>query len=97
MSYDSSTSPRKFYIEEEIVKKKKNKYFYKVRNHHELFKIGSSFYNDFKMGVKSFAISSTGYPQSQQNSILGLASFFDHKEDVRIGIVSNNLNQGILI
>lgn len=75
-------------------KKRSNRYFYKVSNHHELFKIGSSFFEDYKRGVKSFAVGSTGYQASQQNSILGLASFFDHKEEVKIGIVSDNLKKG---
>lgn len=81
-------------IPKDAKKKKSNKYFYKVSNHHELFKIGSSFYEDYKRGVKSFAVSSTGYQTSQQNSILGLASFFDHKEDMKIAIVSDNLKEG---
>jgi hypothetical protein len=75
-------------------KKKSNRYFYKVSNHHELFKIGRSFYTDYLAGVKSFAITSTGYQTSQQKTILGLASFFDHKEDLKIGIISDNLKQG---
>ena len=75
-------------------RKKTNKYFYKVSNHHELFKIGRSFYTDYMAGVKSFAITSTGYQTSQQKTILGLASFFDHKEDLKIGVVSDNLFQG---
>jgi hypothetical protein len=75
-------------------KKKSNRFFYKVSNHHELFKIGRSFYTDYQAGVKSFAITSTGYQTSQQKTILGLASFFDHKEDLKIGIISDNLNQG---
>lgn len=75
-------------------KKKSNRYFYKVSNHHELFKIGRSFYTDYQAGVKSFAITSTGYQTSQQKTILGLASFFDHKEDLKIGIISDNLKQG---
>lgn len=75
-------------------KKKSNRYFYKVSNHHELFKIGRSFYSDYMAGVKSFAITSTGYQTSQQKTILGLASFFDHKEDLKIGVISDNLNQG---
>ncbi|GAB4410510.1 MAG: hypothetical protein OHK0056_13540 [Bacteriovoracaceae bacterium] len=79
-----------------IVKKKRvNRYFYKVTNHHELFKIGRSFYKDYLSGVKSFAITSTGYQSSQQNSILGLASFFDHKEEgLKIAIISDNLYLG---
>lgn len=82
------------YSKREEKKKKSNKYFYRVSNHHELFKIGRSFYSDYLSGVKSFAITSTGYQTSQQKSILGLASFFDHKEDIKIGIVSDNLDSG---
>lgn len=85
-------------IEEDYGQKKKkkvNRYFYKVANHHELFKIGRSFYKDYLSGVKSFAITSTGYQSSQQNSILGLASFFDHKEEgLKIAIISDNLFLG---
>jgi|GEM_PF-563777 len=69
-------------------------YFYKVANHHELFRIGTSYFQDFKKGVKSFAISSTGYQASQQRTILGLASFFDHQEELRIAIISDNLFLG---
>ncbi|MFT6070238.1 MAG: hypothetical protein ACJAT2_001767 [Bacteriovoracaceae bacterium] len=86
--------PEKQVQEKAEKKKRSNRYFYKVSNHHELFKIGSSFYDDYKRGVKSFAVGSTGYQASQQNSILGLASFFDHKEEIKIGIVSDNLKCG---
>lgn len=79
----------------DVKRKKVNRYFYKVTNHHELFKIGRSFYKDYLAGVKSFAITSTGYQSSQQNSILGLASFFDHKEEnLKIAIISDNLYLG---
>ncbi len=74
--------------------KKNNTYFYKVTNHAELYKLGSSFLKDFKAGLKSFAISSTGYYTSQQKTILGLASFFDHYADLKIAIISDNLFHG---
>jgi len=73
-------------------------YFYKVKNHHELFRVGQSYLNDYNNGVRSFAISSLGYQASQQRTILGLASFFDHqdslKENLKIGIISDNLFLG---
>jgi hypothetical protein len=75
-------------------KRRTNKYFYRVSNHHELFKVGRSYYSDYLSGIKSFAISSTGYQISQQKTVLGLASFFDHKEDLKIGIISDNLKLG---
>jgi hypothetical protein len=70
---------------------KNNNLFYKVENHNELFKLGSSYLNDFNNGLKSFAIGSTGYENAQQKTILGLASFFDHYSDYRICIISDNL------
>lgn len=72
----------------------KNNYFYKVANHSELFKLGSSYLEDFKTGLKSFTIASTGYFNSQQKTILGLASFFDHYDDLKIAIISDNLFEG---
>lgn len=73
---------------------KTNSHFYQVKNHHELFKVGTSFYKDFQQGLKSFGIGSTGYESSQQKTILGLASFFDHSAPYKIGIVSDNLQNG---
>lgn len=71
-----------------------NSYFYKVANHAELYKLGSSYLDDFKAGLKSFTISSTGYYNSQQKTIIGLASFFDHYDDLKIAIISDNLFNG---
>lgn len=70
------------------------KYFYSIKNHHELVQIGTSFLDDFNQGSKSFAITSTGYKTSQQRTILALASFFDHVSTMKIAIVSNQLNHG---
>ena len=70
---------------------KKKEYFYRVENHSELFKIGSSYLQDFNNGLKSFAIGSTGYQNSQQKTILGIASFFDHYSDYKTAIISDNL------
>ena len=86
---NDSTSQKEF-----KTRNKSNRFFYKVSNHQELFRIGRSFYEDYISGVKSFAISSTGYQTSQQKTILGLACFFDHKDDYKIAIVSDNLQQG---
>ncbi|MBC7430405.1 MAG: hypothetical protein H7336_17455 [Bacteriovorax sp.] len=71
------------------------KYFYKVTNHHEFYQIGNSFLKDFREGFKSFAITSTGYKQSQQRTILALASFFDHAMPMKIAIVTNEMGEGV--
>ena len=69
------------------------KYFYKISNHHDLYKTGSSFYNDYRKGLKSFAISSTGDKEAQQRVILGLASYFNHEENLTIAIISDSLEK----
>lgn len=86
---------RKGHGESKVTEKPAAAFFYKVSNHIELFKIGKSFLKDYHEGYKSFAISSTGYHTSQQQTILGLASFFDHnKEDLNILIMSDNIFDG---
>lgn len=70
------------------------KYFYKVKNHQELYRLGKSFFQSYKMGVQSFAIGSTGFVAAQQRTILGIASYFDHELEMKIGIISNNFKNG---
>lgn len=71
------------------------KYFYKVTNHHEFYQIGNSFLQDYQEGMKSFAITSTGYKQSQQRTILALASFFDHAMSMKIAVVTNQFDNSV--
>ena len=78
----------------ETQKRPLSPFFYKVSNHHELYRVGTSFLHDFNKGIKSFAISSVGYQTSQQRTILGLASFFDHQQKLKICILSDNLYLG---
>jgi len=93
--YDSAEQLLKF-KSTKTKAKKDNSCYYRVANHLELFKIGKSFFEDYEKGYKSFAISSTGYHSSQQQTILGIASFFDYNcDDVNILIISNNIFDGI--
>lgn len=86
---------------EEVVNKNKQSidqlasYFYRISNHEELFRIGNSFLQEVKKGVKSFAFTSTGYKNSQQRTILGLCCFFDQNCDYKIAVISDLLSQGI--
>ena len=79
---------------DKIIQKSLSKVFYSVNNHQALFKVGQSFYDDFKSGIKSFAITSDGCQVSQQRSILGIASFLDQKETLKIAVVSDNMTHG---
>ncbi len=70
-------------------------YYYRVHNHHELFQLGKSFFEDYSEGIKCFAIGSLGYKTSQQRAILGLTSFFDLQKKLKVGVVSDNLYRGV--
>jgi hypothetical protein len=72
-----------------------SRFYYQISNHDEIFKIGNSFLEDYKKNQKNFAISSTGYKASQQRTILGISCFFDHRMDIKIGIVSDSLDTGV--
>ncbi len=70
-------------------------YFYQIGNPLELAKIGRSFLDDFKQGIRSFAITSTDYKASQQRTVLALACYFDHLYDMKILVISDSLNHGM--
>lgn len=73
-----------------------NKFFYRIENPGQLAQIGRSYLEDYKKGIKNFAFSSTNYKQSQQRTILGVASYFDHLFDMKILIVTDQLRRGVL-
>jgi hypothetical protein len=70
-------------------------YLSRISNNDELFRIGKSFMAEYNKGVKSFAITSTGYKNSQQRTILGLCCYFDYVDQYRIAIVSDRLKHGV--
>jgi hypothetical protein len=75
--------------------RKEENTFYKVKNFEEVYKLGKTYFDDYKNGIKCFAIASTGYGDSQQRTALGIASLFDSLIKIKICIVSDNLNRGI--
>ncbi len=81
-----------------IIDGKKNRptdFFYRITNPGQLAKVGASYLEDFKNGIKSFAITSTNYKSAQQRTVLALASYFDHLFDMKILIISDGLGQGV--
>jgi hypothetical protein len=74
----------------------KSEYFYKVKNHQDLVKIGNSYMADFKNGLKNFAFSAGDSERSQPETILGLTNFFNYYQDVKILVIAANLLHGPL-
>lgn len=78
-------------VNSELTDKPLSKYFYKVKNHHDLFNLSKSFWKEYENGAKSFAFISQEDSQLQEKTILGIASYFDRNTFVRIGIICQNL------
>ena len=74
-------------------KKKINKSYYKVKDHVDLYKTGSSYLEDHKKGVKSFAFSSIGVSEVRQKSIFGVTTFFNYHSGVKVNIFTVNFQE----
>ena len=82
------------YQKHTLVKKKNrsNKsYYYKAKDHMELYKVGSSYLKDFKAGLKSFSFSSNGIACDREKTVFGICSFFNYHEDLSICILTADL------
>jgi hypothetical protein len=90
-------SEKKVNYEKHTFTRKKNKsghgYYYRAKDHVELFKVGSSFLKDFRSGLKSFSFSSVGLKEEREKSVLGILSFFNYHEDVNICVVTPSLKE----
>lgn len=71
--------------------KKLVKYYYKVVDHMELYKVGSSYLRDYHSGVRSFALSSYNLTYDCQKAIMGLASFFGYQDDLNMCIITTDV------
>ncbi len=82
------------YTQRVLLKRKhkiKNQFYYKVKNHMELFNIGQSYLKDLQKGVKNFAFSSLGLDLDRQKTILGITSFFNYHSDKKVTIFTQNI------
>ncbi|MBT5092872.1 MAG: hypothetical protein HOM21_01430 [Halobacteriovoraceae bacterium] len=69
-----------------------NGYYYRAKDHVELFKMGSSYLRDFKDGIKSFAFSCVGLPTDREKTVFGVSAFFNYHSDVNMVIVTENFD-----
>ncbi len=78
-------------------KKKKKKaghsYYYRAKDHVELYKVGSSYLKDFKAGLRSFSFSSCGLDEEREKTVLGILSFFNYHQDVNICVITNDIEK----
>lgn len=66
-------------------------FFFRATDDELLYNLGDSFYRDYKSGLKHFGFASVNSQESQQRSILGIASFIKYFEDNRILIITDKM------
>jgi len=66
-------------------------YYYRAKDHVELYKIGNSYLKDFKSGVKSVSFASHGLDEEREKSVFGILSFFNYHENLNICVVTKSL------
>ena len=65
-------------------------YYYRAKNHFDLYKMGFSFQENFKEKIKSFAFNSLDLKEDQEKTIIGLVSYFAYHEDIKITVVTED-------
>lgn len=67
-------------------------FFFRAMDDEQLFRLGDSFYRDYKGGTRHFAFAHMSAGDSQKRSILGVAAFIQYFEDCRILIITDKMD-----
>jgi len=65
--------------------------YYRVKDHMELFKVGSSYLRDYKSGIRSMGFSSYDLQKQSEKTIFGISSFFNYHHELNICIITDNV------
>ncbi len=66
-------------------------FFFRALDDRRLYKLGDSFYRDFKAGKRSFGFGHVNSGDAQKRSILGVASFIKYFDDLKILVVTDKM------
>tara|TARA_R110002072_G_scaffold276051_2_gene437696 strand:+ start:37226 stop:38587 length:1362 start_codon:yes stop_codon:yes gene_type:complete len=84
------------YTKQTLTKKKSQNfksYYYRAKDHMELFKVGSSYMRDYKSGLKNFSFSSFGLKTEKEKTVFGICSYFNYHEDIDVCIITSDFEQ----
>ena len=90
-SKDESALYRRQTLIRKTRKAKPNDYYYQAKNHKDLFKLGNSYFEDVKAGLKSFCFSSFSGSVEQQKTVFGISAFFNYHSDLKVTIITEKL------
>lgn len=84
------------YTKQTLTRKKSQSYksyYYRAKDHMELFKVGSSYMRDFKSGLKNFSFSSFGLKEAREKTVFGICSYFNYHSDVDVCIITSEYEE----
>ncbi|MCP4912851.1 MAG: hypothetical protein GY909_07010 [Oligoflexia bacterium] len=84
------------YTKQTLTRKKSQSYksyYYRAKDHMELFKVGSSYMRDYKSGLKNFSFSSFGLKEAREKTVFGICSYFNYHSDVDVCIVTSEYEE----
>ncbi len=86
---------KKFTYEKHSLNRKKARksanYYYRVNDHMELFKVGTSYLRDYQSGIRSMGFASYNLKEEGEKTIFGISSFFNYHDDLNICIITSSL------
>ena len=74
-----------------VKKSKPNDFYYKAKNHKDLFKVGNSYFDDVKAGLKSFCFTSINAKTEQEKTIFGISAFFNYHSELNVTIITDSI------
>lgn len=94
-SYSQETSRKLSYEKHSLTRQNSQKSassYYRVKDHMELFKVGSSYLKDYQAGISSMGFSSYNLPAEGKKTVFGISSFFNYHDSINVCIITNDLN-----
>lgn len=70
-----------------------NGFYYRAKDHMELYKVGSSYMIDYNSGLKSIAFCGNSLRPEREKSIFGVTSYFNYHINLKVCIVTMSFHE----
>ena len=70
-----------------------NGFYYRAKDHMELYKVGSSYMIDYNSGLKSIAFCGNSLRPEREKSVFGVTSYFNYHINIKICIVTMSFHE----
>jgi len=71
---------------------KSGQYFYRAKNHVELYNVGNKYFEDYKNGITHFGFYGHGLREVREKTVFGLYAYFTYEIDAKITIFTSSID-----